>query len=177
MPAIYSIGHSTRSFEEFAALLDEYHIELLADIRRFPGSRKYPQFNQDTLKTALAPRHIAYVHFQQLGGRRRTARGDSPNGGLRNQSFRAYGDYMQTEEFKQAIEQLLACAGERPTALMCAEAVYWRCHRRLVSDYLYATGDITVEHILRKGQLREHRLTDAAQIENKRLSYPPPLWQ
>lgn len=168
---IFTIGHSTRSAEEFRGLLQEFAIGRLVDIRQYPGSRRVPQFNRESLKTTLEEAGIAYEWLVSLGGRRRSGRGTSPNQGLRNESFRSYADYMATPEFRTGIEQLIEWARRAPTAMMCAEAVYWRCHRRLVSDYLIARG-IEVFHIMGPGQLRAHALTDGAVINGGTVTYP-----
>jgi uncharacterized protein (DUF488 family) len=175
MPAqLFTIGHSTHSLDQFLALLAQHGIEVLADIRRFPGSRKFPHFNQDNLASTLNTAGIEYHWLETLGGRRgKKANGSSINLGLRNVSFRNYADYMQTEEFRAAVQQLLAVAAEKPTAFMCSESVFWRCHRRLVSDFLLVNG-ITVQHIMASGELRPHTLTEGARFEAGELTYPPP---
>jgi uncharacterized protein (DUF488 family) len=169
----YTIGHSNRTIDQFLALLRENDIELLADVRRFPSSKRLPQFNQDALSAALAEAGIEYGWFEGLGGRRSGfSEARSPNLGLRAKGFRQYADYMQTEPFQQAVGQLVEWASTRRTAIMCAEAVYWRCHRRLISDYLLAQGH-AVQHILGKHQLRPHALTDHAQLQGEGVIYPP----
>ncbi len=166
---IWTIGHSTRSLAEFIELLDANEIEALADVRRFPGSRKYPHFNQAELSASLAEDKIEYVLFEQLGGRRRTSK-DSPNTVWRNESFRGYADYMETGEFQEGIEQLLELAGRKRTAIMCSEAVWWRCHRSLISDYLKAAG-VSVEHIIGLKKTEIHPFTSPAQIVDGKLFY------
>ena len=166
---IWTIGHSTQAIDEFKAILASFKIESLADVRSFPGSRRYPQFNKDRLLASLAAAGIEYVHFPDLGGRRR-AKPDSLNITWRNETFRGYADYMETEDFLKGIERLLEIASTHRTALMCAEAVWWRCHRSLIADYLKAEG-ITVLHILGAGKADEHRFTSAAQIVDGQLSY------
>jgi uncharacterized protein (DUF488 family) len=141
----------------------------LADVRRYPGSRRHPQFGQEQLAAALAPEKIAYVHFAELGGRR-PARSDSPNTAWRNEAFRGYADYMMTPEFLAGIERLRKLAHEKPTAVMCAEALWWQCHRGLVADFLKAEGE-RVLHIIGRGKVEEHPFTSAARIANGRLSY------
>ena len=136
---IWTIGHSTRSSEEFLELLHAQQIRALADVRRFPGSRRYPQFGQSALVTSLNEAGIEYVHFPELGGRRR-AQPDSPNTAWRNEAFRGYADYMMTEAFRGGIERLLELAKGKRTAIMCAELLWWRCHRSLIADYLKAQG-------------------------------------
>lgn len=170
---IFSIGHSTHPIDLFVALLAQHRIEVLVDIRRFPGSRKFPQFNQDTLVSNLRQADIEYRWLESLGGRRpKPANGSSMNLGLRNESFRNYADYMLTDEFRAGMDQLLAIAAARPTAVMCSESVFWRCHRRLVSDFLLA-GGITVQHIMPSGELRPHTLTKDARVEAGQVTYPP----
>ena len=168
-----TIGHSTHSIDEFLGLLDRHGIEALADIRRYPGSRKHPHFNRDNLATALPRAGVEYHWFEALGGRRKGSGGSTRNLGLRNESFRAYADYMATPEFHKAVERLLGLAGRKRTVYMCSEGLFWRCHRRLVSDDLLARG-IVVQHILPDGQLRPHTLTEGARVEGGELSYPPP---
>lgn len=171
-PQLFTIGHSTHPLERFLALLARHHVEVVADIRRFPGSRKYPQFDRDGLATSLPEAGVEYHWLAALGGRRgKKANGPSANLGLRNESFRNYADYMLTEEFREGVRELLAVAGERPTAFMCSEGVFWRCHRRLVADYLLANG-IAVRHIMPSGELRPHTLTEGARVEAGALTYP-----
>lgn len=171
---LFTIGHSTHPFDQFLALLAQHEIEALADIRRFPGSRKFPQFNQDNLESALPKEGIEYSWLQALGGRRgKQSNTTSENLGLRNASFRNYADYMQTEEFRDGVKQLLELGQARPTAFMCSESVFWRCHRRLVSDYLLVQG-IGVQHIMPSGELHPHTLTEVASVKNGQLRYPPP---
>ena len=170
---LFSIGHSNQPLDRFLALLVQHRIEALVDIRRFPGSRKYPHWNQKKLAASLQEAGIEYHWIETLGGRRRSKKGapPSPNQGLRNESFRSYADYMLTEEFRQAAEKLLEIAAQKRTTMMCAEAVYWRCHRRLVSDFLLA-NEIMVQHIMRNGELQPHKLTKGAVIENGQVTYP-----
>ena len=174
MPAgwvrIWTIGHSTRTIAVFISLLEEHGIRLLVDVRSLPGSKRYPQFNKETLADSLGKVGIRYEHFPELGGRRK-ARSDSRNTAWRNASFRGYADYMEAEEFRKGIERLLDLAGEfEPAAIMCAEAVWWRCHRGLISDYLKARG-IEVLHILDANKTEPHPYTSAARIVNGKLSY------
>ena len=166
---VYTIGHSTHSSAEFLEMLQSVGIKTLADIRRLPGSRKYPQFDQENLKKTLEASGIHYIHLSDLGGRRK-AKKDSKNNRWNNSSFRGYADYMETEEFEDAIVKLEQLALEQPTAYMCSEAVWWRCHRSLVSDYLKAKG-WTVFHIMATGKVREHTYTAPARIVDGRLSY------
>lgn len=167
--SIWTIGHSTLAIEDFVSRLRSFDIEALVDVRSFPGSRRYPQFNQENLQTALAAAEIKYQHFRELGGRRR-ARADSLNMAWRNESFRGYADYMETEDFATGISRLLQLAVTSRTVIMCAEAVWWRCHRSLISDYLKAKG-VFVFHILGVGKSEEHPYTSAARIINGELSY------
>lgn len=171
MSTIYTIGHSTRTFDELVAALRAHGVATLVDIRAFPISRRLPHFNRESLEGELPKRGIKYVWRKELGGYRKQIRNDSPNTGLRNNSFRNYADYMLTPEFAQAIEQLLEIAGSGKTAIMCAERVYFHCHRMLVSDYLTAHGH-TVLHIDDdKHPLRPHRLTAEAHLVDGRLLY------
>jgi uncharacterized protein (DUF488 family) len=165
---IFTIGHSTRSFEEFVTLLRENGIERLADIRRYPGSRRYPHFSRDSLAVELPKGGIEYVHMPELGGRRK-ARPDSPNTAWRNEQFRAYADYMATDEFRDGVDSLLRSA--KVIAIMCAEAVPWRCHRNLVSDELRRRG-IEVVHIMGPGATRPHAMNPNARAEGTHLVYP-----
>ena len=166
---VWTIGHSTHPIAEFIDELCSFEIKVLADVRSFPGSRRYPQFNQENLKPSLAEAAIDYQHFPELGGRRR-ARPDSQNLAWRNESFRGYADYMETEDFRRGITRLLDAARTRRTAIMCSEAVWWRCHRSLISDYLKAKG-IEVNHIMGAGKSKPHPFTSAARIVNDELSY------
>jgi uncharacterized protein (DUF488 family) len=173
-PQLFSIGHSNQPLDRFLGLLAQHQIEALVDIRRFPGSRKYPHWNQESLAAALHDAGIEYHWIEALGGRRRSKRGapaSSPNLGLRNEGFRNYADYMLTKEFRQAVERLLAIAAFKRTAMMCAEAVYWRCHRRLVSDFLLA-NHVAVQHIFPNGEVQPHRLTDGVKIGQAKVTYP-----
>jgi uncharacterized protein (DUF488 family) len=165
---IWTIGHSTRDLRDFLELLAVNRIEALADVRSYPGSRKYPHFNAEALDAVLAGSNIEYVPFKQLGGRRRS-RPDSPNTVWRNEAFRGYADYMETEEFRDGIAALLELAGRKRTAIMCAEAVWWRCHRSMISDHLKSLG-VTVEHIM-DGQNIIHPYTAAARISRGKLVY------
>jgi uncharacterized protein (DUF488 family) len=183
---VYTIGHSTRSLEEFAALLREHGIKRLADIRRYPGSRRYPHFSRDALEISLPERGIEYIHIPELGGRRKPA-GDSPNTALRNEQFRAYADHMASDEFRRAVDGLLAgqaeaCPTEGENAdtrcgigvglcVMCAEAVPWRCHRNLLSDELLRRG-CEVVHILGRGEAKRHEMSAIARIEGDHVVYP-----
>ncbi len=166
---IWTIGHSTRTLEEFLELLRQNEIELLADIRRFPGSRKYPHFGSEALAESLREAGIEYRHFAELGGRRK-ARPDSRNDVWRNESFRGYADYMETPEFENALQKLLEIASEKRTALMCSEAVWWRCHRSMVADALKARG-VEVIHILSARKNEVHPYTAPARLQNGQLTY------
>jgi uncharacterized protein (DUF488 family) len=167
---IWTIGHSTRTIDDFISLLEEHGIKVLADVRLLPGSKRYPQFNKEALAESLKAHAIRYEHFPELGGRRKP-NADSRNTAWRNASFRGYADYMETDQFQKGVERLLALAREAgPTAIMCAEAVWWRCHRALVSDYLKAR-DIEVMHILHANKVDPHPFTSAAHIVKSQLSY------
>ena len=166
---IWTIGHSTLSIDQFIAGLAAFEIRLLVDVRSFPGSRRYPHFNRENLQTSLTAAGVDYLHMPELGGRRKT-RPDSQNVAWRNESFRGYADYMETAAFREGIERLLDLARERRTAIMCAEAVWWRCHCSLIADYLKAAG-VNVTHILGENKSDEHPYTSAAQIVNGKLSY------
>ena len=166
---IWTIGHSTRSLGEFLELLAANKIEALADVRQYPASRRYPHFNQRELSQSLAQVGVEYVSLPELGGRRKP-RPDSKNTAWRNESFRGYADYMETPEFRSGIDRLLAVARDKRTAIMCSEAVWWRCHRALISDYLKAAG-VVVEHIVGLNKNESHPYTSAARIEEGKLSY------
>ena len=169
---IWTIGHSTRTIDEFISLLQENKINLLADVRAWPGSKRYPQFNKDAVAESLNAQGISYEHFPELGGKRKS-KPDSRNTAWRNASFRAYADYMETEQFQQGIERLLNVAAKAgPTCIMCAEAVWWRCHRSLIADYLKARG-VEVLHILGASKVDPHPYTSASRIVNGQLSYRP----
>src|ERR1041385_5487704 len=164
---IWTIGHSTRRFPEFLSLLEENAIEVLADVRRFPASRRYPQFGQEQLSTALGAAGISYIHFPELGGRR-SARPDSPNTAWRNAAFRGYADYMMTSEFLAGMARLTGIAEKERTAIMCAEAVWWQCHRSLIADFL-KSKTWEVIHILAPHKIQEHPYTSAARVLNGKL--------
>ena len=170
-PIVLTIGHSTRESGEFLALLRGHGVARVVDVRTVPRSRHNPQFNRETLPAALEAERIGYTHMPELGGLRKP-RPDSPNGGLRNSSFRGYADYMLTREFAAALDRLLETAKAERVALMCAEAVPWRCHRSLIADSLAARG-IRVEHILGPGRRRPHVLSQMARIEGGDVFYPP----
>ena len=167
---IWTIGHSTRGIDKFIFLLKENQIKLLADVRAFPGSRRYPQFNKDALAESLNAHGIRYEHFPELGGKRKS-KPDSRNTAWRNASFRGYADYMETEQFQKGIERLLdVVKSDGLTAIMCAEAVWWRCHRSLIADDLKA-GGVEVLHILGENKVEPHPYTPPARIVNGKLSY------
>lgn len=166
---IWTIGHSTRSIEDFLALLKAHNIESLVDVRHFPGSRRYPHFGKEQLAGRLKKAGIEYHHLPELGGRRR-AQVNSPNTMWRHEAFRGYADYMQTPAFAEGIGRLLEFAERKRVAIMCAEAVWWRCHRGLISDYLKAGGH-EVLHIQSATKAEEHPFTSAARIVNGKLSY------
>lgn len=169
--AVFTVGHSTLPIERFIALLQTYGVKRLVDIRTMPRSRHNPQFNDTSLAESLTARQIEYVHIQALGGLRR-AHKDSPNTGWRNESFRGYADYMQGEEFRDALETLIRMSRQDRAAIMCAEAVPWRCHRSLVADALTVRGIPAVE-ILSESSYRMHKLTPFARVEGTRITYPP----
>jgi len=167
---IWTIGHSTRPIDDFISLLERNGIKILADVRTLPGSKRHPQFNKEALAESLSARGMRYEHFPELGGRRKP-KPDSRNTAWRNASFRGYADHMETEEFRKGVERLLVLAGETgPAAIMCAEAVWWRCHRSLVSDCLKSRG-IEVMHILDANKTQPHPFTSAAHIVDGKLSY------
>ena len=167
--SLWTIGHSTLSIEDFITRLKSFEIQVLADVRSYPGSRRYPHFNRERLGASLMDAGISYEHFAELGGRRR-AHPDSLNVVWRNESFRGYADYMETDEFRGGIDRLLNLATTRRTAIMCSEAVWWRCHRSLISDYLKVKG-IEVNHIMSIGKAEPHPFTSAAGIVDGELSY------
>lgn len=161
---LFTIGHSSRTFDDFLSLLREFEISSLVDIRRFPGSRKFPHFNRQSLEATLPASGIEYLWLEDLGGRRSDPDvSKSLNPGLKSPGFRHYADYMQTEQFRSAVNRLLSVAAAKPTAIMCAEKLFWKCHRRLLSDYLVAQG-INVEHIIDSARLQSHKLTAGAVV-------------
>jgi uncharacterized protein (DUF488 family) len=171
MHPVCTIGHSNRPIDDFIALLRQNGITCLLDIRTVPKSRHNPQFGQDQLAQSLAAAGIEYRYLRGLGGLRRP-RKDSPNEGWRNESFRGYADYMQTDEFAANVDAVIELAASRTCALMCAEAVPWRCHRSLVADALLVRG-IPVDDIIDARQRRPHRLTPFAHVEGLSITYPP----
>lgn len=170
MATLYTIGHSTRTLEELIEALTAHEIKTLADIRSFPVSRRLPHFNRESLEKSLPEAGIKYVWIKELGGYRKKIRDDSPNLALRNQSFRNYADYMLTEDFQRGIAQLLQLAEQSRTAYMCAERVYFRCHRMLVSDWLVAHGH-EVLHIDGAGPVKPHQLTAEARLVDGQVIY------
>lgn len=169
---VWTVGHSTHPLETFVALLVAYDIAQVADIRTVPRSRRHPQFDTDALARSLPERGVAYVHLPRLGGWRH-ARPDSPNGAWRNPSFRGYADYATGEEFADGLAQLRGIAAKRRTAMMCSEALWWHCHRRLVADRLLVAGD-TVFHISSGGRVSAHQFTPFATVEPEGvITYSP----
>ena len=168
---VWTIGHSTRPIGDFLALLEREEIERLVDVRAFPGSRRHPQYSRENLAHSLAETGIEYLHRPALGGRRRAPK-DAPPSAWRNEGFRGYAAYMRTPEFREALDELMARAGEQRTAIMCSEAVPWRCHRTLISDSLTARG-IQVRHIL-DASTSNHTLTPFATVVGDEVTYPPP---
>lgn len=166
---IWTIGHSTRPPEEFSELLLANEIGNLVDVRSYPGSKRYPHFNKESLARNLRALGINYHHLVELGGRRKRAP-NSLNAAWKNDSFRAYADYMESPGFEKGVEELLELARQRRTAIMCAEAVWWRCHRGLISDYLKA-NQVEVIHIINAAHTTRHPYTSAARILNGKLSY------
>ena len=166
---IWTIGHSTKPLEEFLELLHTHAIEVLADVRRFPGSRKYPHFLKEAMEESLPESGIGYRHFPALGGRRKPEN-NSRNTVWRNKAFKGYADYMATDSFQEGLESLLETAAEKSTAMMCSEVLWWRCHRSLISDLLKSRG-YTVNHIMSPVKMQEHPFTSAARIVEGKLSY------
>lgn len=177
---LYTIGHSTRTFEQFLGILRRYDIRCVVDVRRFPSSRKFPQFNRGELERSLAGNDIRYIWIEKLGGRRHEPTdARSPNIGLRSPAFRNYADYMQSEEFRKALDEVIAVAKSCPTAIVCAEKLYFRCHRMLISDYMLTLG-IDVLHIgisesAEADKPVHHVYTSCARLENGKLTYPAPV--
>ncbi|MDQ6844659.1 MAG: DUF488 domain-containing protein [Bacteroidota bacterium] len=166
---IYTIGHSTHTFQDFLAMLQNFRIEVLVDIRSYPGSRRFPQFNKENLAGRLPEYVISYLHLPSLGGRRKTS-SSSKNTAWKNDAFRGYADYMETENFTEGIKDLAQIALKTKAAYMCSEALWWRCHRSLVSDYLKANG-WKVMHIINSRKAEEHHYTEPAKIIGGKLSY------
>jgi uncharacterized protein (DUF488 family) len=172
---IYTVGHSTRSLEELIALLKTHGVRAIADVRQIPKSRRSPHFADTNLAIELPRLGLLYIPFKSLGGRRHARKG-SPNTGWRNESFRGYADYMQTETFQRALDDLMDAARKQPTAIMCAEALPWRCHRSLISDALLVRGWQVLD-IISEATPKEHKLTDFASVEGTRITYPSPTEQ
>ena len=170
MLTLYTIGHSTHPIDAFLAMLDSFGIQRLVDIRTVPGSRRNPQYGRQALAETLDEHGIEYLHMKSLGGLRKPTV-DSINLGWRTLSFRNYADYMQTPDFEKGLHELMHLAGEKPTAIMCAEAVPWRCHRSLVSDALTVRG-VQVLHIMGVGKANPHALTVFAHAEGTNITYP-----
>jgi uncharacterized protein (DUF488 family) len=168
---IFTIGHSTHSLAELTALLRRHAVSEIADVRKLPKSRRLPQFDKDALEHSLPAEGVGYTHMEELGGFRRP-RPDSPNTGWRSGGFRAYADYMTSEQFESALARLEALARPSRTAIMCAEGLWWRCHRRLIADALSVRG-WRVWHILPDGDRAEHSLPEFAAVVGERISYPP----
>lgn len=166
---VWTIGHSTHPIEKFISILQSFNIELIADVRTFPGSRKYPQFNKENLEVSLPSSSIRYIHLPQLGGRRK-ARIESKNTGWKNAAFRGYADYMDTEDFANGITALEHLAMQKRVAYMCSESVWWKCHRRLISDYL-KMREWKVVHIMGENKGSEHVLTSPAHLVHGQLTY------
>ncbi|MBS0210959.1 MAG: DUF488 domain-containing protein [Planctomycetes bacterium] len=175
-PALFTIGHSTHPIERFIALLQQHGVAALIDVRRFPGSRRQPQFHQAALAEALTGVGMEYHWIEALGGRRSSGASSPENAGLRNKSFQNYADYMQTAEFRAGVESALEIATRLPSAIMCAEGLFWRCHRRLIADYLLARG-ITAQHIMPNGAIQPHSLTEGGRLSGAQVTYPKPAEQ
>ncbi|WP_226043196.1 DUF488 domain-containing protein [Natrinema sp. DC36] len=171
MSQFYTLGHSTRSFDELLSILDQYEITLLADVRSFPRSRTNPQFNSDRLTERLPEHDISYKHIGNLGGYKDVELNESPNAAWVNDSFHAYADYALTEGFRTGLNELLEFGEEFTVAYMCAEKVYWHCHRRIISDWLLARGHDAI-HIFDANRSEEHSLTRFATIEDEIVTYP-----
>lgn len=171
MSEIWTVGHSNKFLDDFLILLRAHDIQAVADVRRFPVSKRHPHFSRDSLGASLKHAGIAYTHFPDLGGRR-TGRPDSTNTNWKNAAFRGYADYMETPSFADAVARLKDLSSQNRTAVMCAEALWWQCHRSLLSDFLKAAG-WRVTHILGSEKTQEHPYTSAAQIVQGRLRYAP----
>ena len=171
MNTLYTIGHSTRTFEQFLALLQAFDIQMVVDVRTIPKSRRYPQFGQDMLSPVLQAAGIGYTYLGSLGGLRHTTK-DSINTGWRNLSFRGYADYMSTDAFQEGLQQLKALAEKQRVAILCAEAVPWRCHRSLIADALTLQG-WEVLHIQSRKTAKPHELTPFLKVEDGKMVYPP----
>jgi len=170
-PLIRTVGHSTRPLETFLELLKAHGVERVLDVRTIPRSRRNPQFNRETLPAKLRAAHIGYLHLAKLGGLRHAQR-DSPNAGWQNASFRGFADHMQTPEFEAGLKRLIELAGKKRSAVMCAEAVPWRCHRSLIADALLVRG-FPVAHIMSRKRAQPHSLTLFARVRGRQITYPP----
>ena len=168
---VWTIGHSTHSLDEFVAMLLSFNIERVVDVRSYPGSRKFPQFNKEALGVSLPANNIQYIHLKKLGGRRKV-NPESKNTSWRHVAFRGYADYMETNSFAEGIKEFIESAQQQRTAYMCSEAVWWRCHRSMISDYLKADG-WNVQHIMQIGKSTEHPYTQPARVVDGRLTYLP----
>jgi uncharacterized protein (DUF488 family) len=176
-PTLYTLGHSTHPIERFLELLGEHRIAILADVRSYPSSRRWPQFNQEPLAEALGRASVEYRWLKRLGGRRHSKRTDSPHVAWTVAAFRSYADYTESDEFAEGLNELIAIAAAARTAIMCSEGLWWRCHRRIVSDQMTVRG-WDVEHIMPDGKLTAHRLADFASVVDGRIVYDggqPPL--
>jgi uncharacterized protein (DUF488 family) len=168
---VYSLGFSNRSWDATLDILHAFGIRCVVDIRTLPGSRHTPQFNKSVLETALPRENLEYIHLKPLGGLRKPKRNDATNEGWKNAGFRGYADYMQTEEFSRALDDLIRITSDKPCVYACTEAVFWRCHRALVSDALTVRG-YTVGHIFSSTKCELHSLTRFARVEGSRITYP-----
>src|SRR5688572_19752707 len=171
-PTIFTVGHSTRTLEELVAMLKAHGVRAVADVRLIPRSRRHPHFNDDALAASLPPLGLRYFPFKSLGGRRHPAP-DSPNVGWRNEGFRGYADYMRTDAFRRALDELTAVATGTPVAIMCAEAVPWRCHRSLIADALLVRGWRVLD-VMSESKATPHKLTLFARVEGTVITYPQP---
>jgi uncharacterized protein (DUF488 family) len=169
---IFTVGHSTLELDRFVALLKNVKIAGIADVRRYPASRRFPWFGAEPLAESLRDNGLTYLHLPELGGRR-SRRPESPNGGWENAAFQGYADWMGRPEFATGLARLEAAARAAPTAIMCAESQWWRCHRRLVADALVIRG-WQVRHVAADGRTGEHELTPFAVVVDERIMYPPP---